>query len=117
MSVSEDNLYGVFGVPATVTAHELKRAYRRMQRSSHPDTGGSAEHFRIVQEAWAVLGTPDRRQAYDRTLGTGTTRVTRACSDSCSAAKPAGLTSSVASVRYTSRRISSMTELTRASVW
>lgn len=71
MTATENTHYGVLGVPASVGSQELKRAYRRMQRSSHPDTGGSADHFRRVQEAWAVLGHPERRAEYDRTLGGG----------------------------------------------
>lgn len=71
MTTSGHTHYGVLGVAASVSAHELKRAYRRMQRTSHPDTGGSAEQFRIVQDAWAALGTPDKRAAYDRALSAG----------------------------------------------
>lgn len=64
--------YRVLRVPKSVDTHELKRAYRRMQRWSHPDTGGSAEHFQQVQEAWHVLGHPQRRADYDRHRPGGT---------------------------------------------
>ncbi|MDJ0349077.1 DnaJ domain-containing protein [Cryobacterium sp. PH29-G1] len=63
--------YHVLGVSASADPAELKRAYRRMQRSSHPDTGGSAERFRVVQEAWAVIGNPKRRAAYDSSIRSG----------------------------------------------
>lgn len=45
---------------------ELRRAYRRMLRAAHPDTGGSEERFHAVQRAWEQLGTPSARAAYDR---------------------------------------------------
>jgi hypothetical protein len=56
----------VLGVPATASDDELRRAYRRKLRETHPDTGGAARHFHAVQHAWELIGTPDARAAYDR---------------------------------------------------
>lgn len=61
-----DDLYRVLGTSPDATADELKRAYRSAMRSAHPDLGGSAEGFRLVQHAWRVLGDPGRRADYDR---------------------------------------------------
>lgn len=61
--------YEVLGVPASATAEELRRAFRRRMRETHPDVGGSASAFAAVQAAWAVVGTPDARAAFDS--GTG----------------------------------------------
>jgi hypothetical protein len=58
--------YEVLGVPATATDDELRAAYRRMLRATHPDTGGSAVRFHAVQQAWEILGSPEARAAYDR---------------------------------------------------
>jgi hypothetical protein len=58
--------YEVLGVPASASQDELRRAYRRMLRAAHPDTGGSETLFIAVQRAWAVIGTPEGRAAYDR---------------------------------------------------
>lgn len=58
--------YQVLGVPATATDAELRRAYRRKLRETHPDSGGAAESFHAVQRAWELVGTPDARAAYDR---------------------------------------------------
>ncbi|MFO7689814.1 MAG: J domain-containing protein [Cryobacterium sp.] len=66
MSASDRGLYGVLGVSASADAAELKRAYRHRLRVAHPDTGGSDADFSRVQDAWAVLGRPDRRADYDR---------------------------------------------------
>lgn len=58
--------YEVLGVPATATDDELRRAYRRRLRQTHPDTGGAALEFDRVQRAWELVGTTDARAAYDR---------------------------------------------------
>jgi hypothetical protein len=61
--------YEVLGVSATVTQEELRKAYRRKLRAAHPDTGGSEALFVAVQGAWAAVGTPEARAAYDRGRG------------------------------------------------
>jgi curved DNA-binding protein CbpA len=57
--------YEVLGVSPSVTDDELRRAYRRKLRQSHPDVGGSAASFHAVQVAWERIGSPESRAAYD----------------------------------------------------
>ena len=64
--MSRETHYDVLGAPRTSTPAELKLAYRRALRTSHPDVGGSAETFRLVQAAWDVLSDAARRAEYDR---------------------------------------------------
>ncbi|WP_243063693.1 DnaJ domain-containing protein [Humibacter sp. RRB41] len=61
--------YEVLGVQASASQDDLRKAYRRMLRRAHPDTGGSAAQFDAVQRAWAIIGSPDARAAYDRGRG------------------------------------------------
>jgi hypothetical protein len=61
--------YEVLGVSPTATDADLRRAYRRLARETHPDLGGSAERFNAVQLAWERVGTPGNRAAYDRGRG------------------------------------------------
>jgi len=58
--------YEVLGVSRTASADELRRAYRRLLRETHPDTGGDATRFVAVQLAWERVGSPEARAAFDR---------------------------------------------------
>ena len=59
--------YEVLGVPTTASHDQLRQAYRRKLRETHPDTGGAATRFHAVQHAWELIGTPEARAAFDRT--------------------------------------------------
>ncbi|AAT89361.1 heat-shock protein [Leifsonia xyli subsp. xyli] len=58
--------YDILGVSAAVSQEDLRRAYRRLARETHPDTGGTAARFQAVQAAWELVGDPDSRARYDR---------------------------------------------------
>src|SRR3954451_5635764 len=53
--------YEVLGVPATASDDDLRRAYRRLLRETHPDTGGDPQRFIAVQVAWEGSVMPDAR--------------------------------------------------------
>lgn len=82
--------YEVLGVSATASQQELRRAYRRLLRQVHPDTGGDPVRFHAVQLAWERVGRPAARTAYDR--GTSTQARSTAAPDAEHApfARPAG---------------------------
>lgn len=69
-----DDLYTVLGVARTASPDEIKKAYRRRARESHPDAGGDEEEFKRVTHAHQVLSDPDRRARYDRFGDDGTSR-------------------------------------------
>ncbi|PPL15595.1 J domain-containing protein [Microterricola pindariensis] len=58
--------YEVLGVASNVNEEELRKAYRRMLRVTHPDTGGDPVRFDAVQRAWVLVGTSEARARYDR---------------------------------------------------
>ncbi|MFF2277183.1 DnaJ domain-containing protein [Agromyces sp. NPDC058126] len=72
-----DSPYEVLGVASDADATELRAAYRRALRVAHPDTGGDPARFHAVQRAWALVGTPAARAAFDRGSG-GVAAPTRA---------------------------------------
>ena len=61
--------YSTLGVAKTATAKELKQAYRKLARKHHPDVNPgdkSAEaKFKEINEAYEVLGDPEKRKKYD----------------------------------------------------
>lgn len=63
--------YVVLGIQTDATEVQIKAAYRKKARESHPDRGGDAQVFNEVTEAYNVLSDPEKRQAYDnaRTQG------------------------------------------------
>ncbi|MCQ1949457.1 J domain-containing protein [Arthrobacter sp. zg-Y859] len=72
MSPSDPTLYEVLGLARTASAAEIKAAYRKAARNSHPDQGGTSESFHRVTEAYRVLSDPRRKAAYDRRFGQDT---------------------------------------------
>ena len=62
--------YKTLGVPRTASQAEIKKAFRKLARESHPDKhpGDKAaeRRFKDVNEAHAVLSDPSKREKYDR---------------------------------------------------
>ena len=64
--------YAVLGVGRQASAEEIKKAYRRLAISWHPDRNPGSrraeERFKVIAEAYAVLSNAAKRGQYD-TLG------------------------------------------------
>jgi curved DNA-binding protein len=62
--------YKTLGVPRGATPAEIKKAFRKLARESHPDRhpGDSAaeRRFKAINEANAVLSDPAKRSKYDQ---------------------------------------------------
>lgn len=57
--------YNILGIDRSASEAEIKQAYRKLAMKHHPDRGGDQEKFKQIQEAYATLSDPDRRQQYD----------------------------------------------------
>jgi molecular chaperone DnaJ len=69
MATGQRDYYELLGVQRTADDAEIKRAFRRLARTLHPDVSAepdAEERFREVVEAYEVLSKPEARQVYDR---------------------------------------------------
>src|SRR3546814_188271 len=61
--------YQTLGLTKSATAKEIKSTYRKLARKHHPDVhpGDKAAEarFKEINEAYEVLGDPDKRRKYD----------------------------------------------------
>ncbi|WP_020395443.1 DnaJ C-terminal domain-containing protein [Thiolinea disciformis] len=60
--------YSILGVSRTADLTTIRQAYRRLARKYHPDVSqeqNAEERFKAVNEAYDVLGSPDKRVLYD----------------------------------------------------
>jgi len=66
----EKNFYDVLGVPETATAEEIKKAYRKLAQTHHPDANPgdeqAEERFKEISEAYATLSDVEQRKEYDQ---------------------------------------------------
>ena len=67
----EPSPYDVLGVSETATPRQIKRAYRRLAWSYHPDVNASSdaqERFIDLTKAYDRLSDPERRRDYDSSV-------------------------------------------------
>jgi len=59
--------YKILGISETAASDEIKKTYRNLAFRYHPDKNpDSQELMKEINEAYAVLSNPEKRQEYDR---------------------------------------------------
>ncbi len=63
-----EDYYAILGVPKTASQDQIKKAYRELALKLHPDRNkdpAAVEKFKLINEAYAVLGDEQKRKQYD----------------------------------------------------
>ncbi len=62
--------YEILGVSRSASEADIKKAYKKLALSNHPDRNPgddeASERFKAAAEAYEVLSTPDKRSLYDQ---------------------------------------------------
>ena len=72
MAVQFRDYYETLGVSKTASEDEIKSAFRKLARKYHPDMAKAKdkataeEKFKQINEAYEVLGDPEKRKKYDQ---------------------------------------------------
>jgi curved DNA-binding protein len=70
MSAKFKDYHAILGVPRDASAEDIKKAFRKLARKHHPDVAkdkkAAEEKFKEINEAYEVLGDPEKRAKYDR---------------------------------------------------
>lgn len=53
--------FNILGVAENASPEEIKKAYKKLAMTHHPDRGGEQSKFQEIQEAYSVLSDPQKR--------------------------------------------------------
>src|SRR4029079_9559937 len=70
MPVEFKDYYTTLGVTRDASDADIKKAFRKLARQYHPDVAkdkrAAEEKFKEINEAYEVLGDPQKRKKYDQ---------------------------------------------------
>ncbi len=66
----EKDFYEILGISEAASAEEVKKAYRKLAQTHHPDANpgdaAAEDRFKEISEAYAILSDPEQRKEYDQ---------------------------------------------------
>jgi len=68
------NYYDTLGVAETASDAEIKKAFRKLASTHHPDKGGDQTKFQEINEAYDILKSTEKRNEYDTMRKYGNSR-------------------------------------------
>ena len=71
MTTKAKDYYKILGVARDASEQDIKKAYRKLAMQYHPDRNPGKEEwanekFKEINEAYGVLGDPEKKSQYDR---------------------------------------------------
>ncbi len=57
--------YDDLAVEKDATPEEIKKAFRKKAKQTHPDNGGNSDEFRTIARAYDILSDEEKRKRYD----------------------------------------------------
>lgn len=60
------NFYQILGINQNASIAVIKKAYRNLALSEHPDKGGDAEKMSLLTQAYQTLSDPIKRREFDK---------------------------------------------------
>jgi DnaJ family protein A protein 2 len=64
--VDNDKYYRLLGVEKSIPCSEVRKAFRDVAKTKHPDKGGDPKVFAEISQAASVLSDPKKREVYDK---------------------------------------------------
>jgi len=61
-----EQLYKLLGIEKNATQNDIKKAFRKLALTHHPDKGGDPEKFKEITKAHEILSDPEKRNLYDQ---------------------------------------------------
>jgi len=63
--VNNTKFYELLGVNKDADQDTIKKAFRKMAMTHHPDKGGDPEKFKEISKAYEILSDPEKKEIYD----------------------------------------------------
>jgi len=64
--VDTEHLYKLLGIDKNANQNDIKKSFRKMAMTHHPDKGGDPEKFKEITKAYEILSDPEKKTLYDQ---------------------------------------------------